>query len=488
MRVARSSRVRIGRRWRARPIVGRRAPDRAHRVVHDPQQRGHRSRPDDQHLGPDLATQGYTEHEFRLSGVASSYAPDRSARCRRTLERPAGRHRELHDPPLRPTAGRPGEVQRHGDRRVAQRERRLRYRGHVPPGPRRAVPRGLRLRRGQRAEAGRRRAPANARPLRRRSTTRATRTPTTSSPRPPGGARRQAAVVRSSGSPKTVHRRRRVTVSGADGHVHQCGQSAGPRLRRLLRLLPARRSSPAERHGARCLRPRSSATDGPEPILDLQTEGDLVVLRSHTAHQPDSKRFRLWEVAGGSHADEHTLSRTSPPAADDARLALHRAAQLEPHLPGAGGGDPRAPALGQGRCAAPAHAPRLEIGDPNAADPVVRDQFGLAKGGIRLPQIDVPTALVDGIANPPTPGSPELFQAFCRLFGRTRPFTAAQLAALYPNHKSYVDPFVDGDRQAPPQGLHPRSRCPAVEAGGPQQHHRPLIRTRSHFGAERRLS
>ena len=25
--------------------------------------------------GPDLATQGYTEHEFRLSGVASSYAP-----------------------------------------------------------------------------------------------------------------------------------------------------------------------------------------------------------------------------------------------------------------------------------------------------------------------------------------------------------------------------------------------------------------------------
>ena len=55
-------------------------------------------------------------------------------------------------------------------------------------------------------------------------------------------------------------------------------------------------------------------TDGPEPILDLQTEGDLVVLRSHTAHQPDSSRFRLWEVAGGSHADEHTLSRTSPPA------------------------------------------------------------------------------------------------------------------------------------------------------------------------------
>ena len=50
-------------------------------------------------------------------------------------------------------------------------------------------------------------------------------------------------------------------------------------------------------------------------IIDVQTEGDLVVLRSHLARQDDSGRFRLWEVAGGSHADEHTLNPKNPPVA-----------------------------------------------------------------------------------------------------------------------------------------------------------------------------
>jgi hypothetical protein len=181
--------------------------------------------------------------------------------------------------------------------------------------------------------------------------------------------------------------------------------------------------------------------DNPQPILDLQTEGDLIVLRSHTAHQPDSKRFRLWEVAGGSHADEHTLSRTSPPQASapgspcSERLNSNRTylvveAGIRALRQWVKGGP------------SPARAPRLDIGDPNAADPLVRDSLGLARGGIRLPQIEVPTALIDGIPNPPAPGSPALFQTFCRLFGRTRPFTAAQLAALYPDHRSYVEPFI----------------------------------------------
>ena len=182
-------------------------------------------------------------------------------------------------------------------------------------------------------------------------------------------------------------------------------------------------------------------TDGPEPIFDLQTEGDLVVLRSHTAHQPDDRRFRLWEVAGGSHADEHTLSRTSPPeATTPGSLCTERLNSNRTYLVVQAG--IRALSRWVNGGAPPAHAPRIEIGDPNAADPVVRNQFGLAKGGIRLPQIVVPTAVIDGIANTPAPGAPDLFVAFCRLFGRTRPFTAAQLAALYPTHESYVGPFI----------------------------------------------
>lgn len=205
--------------------------------------------------------------------------------------------------------------------------------------------------------------------------------------------------------------------------------------------------------------------DGPEPILDLQTEGDLVVLGSHTARQPDSRHFRLWEVAGGSHADEHTLSRTSPPQpTTPGQLCSYRLNSNRTYLVveaairalrrWVNGGSP------------PAHAPRLVLGDPAATDPLVRDRFGLARGGIRLPQIDVPTAVVSGIANPPAPGSPELFRKFCALFGRTTPLTAAQLATLYPNHRSYVEPFIEATEKLYDRGflLGPDARALVREA------------------------
>jgi hypothetical protein len=90
----------------------------------------------------------------------------------------------------------------------------------------------------------------------------------------------------------------------------------------------------------------------------------------------------------------------------------------------------------------PAHSPRITLGsDPSAADPVVRDQFGNAKGGIRLPELEVPTATITGIANTAPPGAPSLFQNFCRLFGQTHVFTPAQLASLYPTHQDYVERY-----------------------------------------------
>jgi hypothetical protein len=182
-------------------------------------------------------------------------------------------------------------------------------------------------------------------------------------------------------------------------------------------------------------------TDQDAPILDVQTEGDIVVLRSHLVRQSDTSRFRLWEVAGGSHADEHTLSRTNPSS---------------PTSPGA-------PCVVRANSAntfavvsravvsldrwvrdgtIPAHSPRITLGsDPSAADPVVRDQFGNARGGIRLPELEVPTATITGIPNTAPPGAAPIFQSFCRLFGQTHPFTASQLASLYPTHHDYVERY-----------------------------------------------
>jgi len=41
-------------------------------------------------------------------------------------------------------------------------------------------------------------------------------------------------------------------------------------------------------------------------VLTLQTETDLTFLNYFAARQDDSNRFRLWEIAGTSHADAYT--------------------------------------------------------------------------------------------------------------------------------------------------------------------------------------
>ena len=74
----------------------------------------------------------------------------------------------------------------------------------------------------------------------------------------------------------------------------------------------------------------------------------------------------------------------------------------------------------------------------------MRDAHGNAKGGIRLPEVDAPTAAVDGGANTmaqesATPGGA---RNFCFLFGRARLFDAATVKALYPTHDVFVKRFA----------------------------------------------
>jgi hypothetical protein len=78
-----------------------------------------------------------------------------------------------------------------------------------------------------------------------------------------------------------------------------------------------------------------------------------------------------------------------------------------------------------------------ESGDPAAPGPVARDKFGnakgmLTKGGIRLPEVEVPAASVNGLAN--SPAGPKTKLNFCRLFGTTVPFEEDTLSRLDPTH------------------------------------------------------
>ena len=179
------------------------------------------------------------------------------------------------------------------------------------------------------------------------------------------------------------------------------------------------------------------------PVLTLQTETDLTFLESVAARQPDTARFRLWEVAGTAHADTYVAGVGITDLGDSpaaARLVITKSA-----VPGV---TCRAPInsgphhfVAKAAIAAlnrwvrqgtpPPIAPHLEV----SADPpyaLAHDAHGNALGGIRTPQVDVPIATFSGDGR----GS-----IVCLLFGMTTPFAAPTLAELYPTNDAYVTAF-----------------------------------------------
>src|SRR6202043_2365157 len=57
------------------------------------------------------------------------------------------------------------------------------------------------------------------------------------------------------------------------------------------------------------------------PVLTFETESDL--LQGYVgARQPDSRRFRLWEVAGTAHADSYTTGGFGDTGDGKAEVAL----------------------------------------------------------------------------------------------------------------------------------------------------------------------
>jgi hypothetical protein len=209
-------------------------------------------------------------------------------------------------------------------------------------------------------------------------------------------------------------------------------------------------------------------TDQPSPIIDVQTETDLVVLRSGSARQPDDSHFRLWEVAGGSHVDEHTLAATFPiPPTIGPSLCQYQynSASTWTVVSAA----VHALDLWVRGVKAPAHAPRIAVTDLTATDPVSRNSLGMAQGGIRLPDIQVPIARIDGLPNSPLPNAPALFQQFCRLFGRTIPFPDGTLTRLYPSHETYVQRFDAAAGKAVGDGFMLQADANALEANAALQ-------------------
>ena len=206
------------------------------------------------------------------------------------------------------------------------------------------------------------------------------------------------------------------------------------------------------------------------PVLTLQSETDVVGLGSAGARQPDSERFRLWEVAGAAHADTYLLvasasdDGTLPPAALAKLLApttelfgmkVDRPINAGPqqhyvlqaalaHLDRwAAGGAP------------PPEAPRLELG--RGEGPLALDPLGIAKGGIRSPWVDAPSAVQSGFG--------QSGAEFAFLFGTTRPFDAATLVRLYPGGRSdFLARFDKATVEAVARGFLLEADVPEIRA------------------------
>jgi len=174
------------------------------------------------------------------------------------------------------------------------------------------------------------------------------------------------------------------------------------RSRRLTRIYPTRIRS-----------------DLDVPVIYVSSQSET--LKLYGRRQPDTNRFRLWEVAGASHLSSYGAYNSPDLSARDGIPPLGTS-QLIDLLP-----------VVEAACAA--MVKWIDRGKPpQKHDPIrVRpdgtaiesDDFGNARGGVRLPELVVPTARYDTIQSPQR--------------GTRTPFSPEQLDALYPTTDSYVE-------------------------------------------------
>jgi len=212
--------------------------------------------------------------------------------------------------------------------------------------------------------------------------------------------------------------------------------------------------APAERPaGGRRLRGANLIRELDVPVLIVNSE--LEAIACHRVRQPDTDRFVTWESAGTTHVPVQTqivrnkkyerefgVVPALPPSMNRIALVPYYDAALH-HLNRWVDGD--APPPGQ---------PLIEFSGERPD--VVRDEHGIAKGGIRLPQADAPVA-----TNSSIPMSADFSGS---LRGSNHPFGAAKLDDLYGTETKYLARFEEAARRAVEAGVMlARDVAPAIE-------------------------
>jgi hypothetical protein len=179
--------------------------------------------------------------------------------------------------------------------------------------------------------------------------------------------------------------------------------------------------------------------DRPEKVLRVITEFENKNQQTE-AEAPANPSLRHWEAAGASHIPFLAAANWAAPVerdtGPDIADCLHRPVLSRvqwPYLVNTGikdlnewseGGSP------------PPLAPRGEYINSKT---LKRNSLGIALGGIRLPEMEVPTGvnLAENSAAPAPNPYPD--SAFCQLLGQYSPFSEATVGSLYNNYGEYVD-------------------------------------------------
>jgi hypothetical protein len=207
------------------------------------------------------------------------------------------------------------------------------------------------------------------------------------------------------------------------------------------------------------------------PVMMFETETDVAFLGYAQARQADTDMIRTWEVAGTAHGDYYTFvsgrdDKVGAPIFASVReessvlgyincdkpmnngpqhYVFNRAVRALNEW--AQGGDP------------PASSPDLELNDEGSD--YVYDDLGNARGGIRTPYVDSPSATLRG--------EPNSGASFCRLFGTTSLFSADQMATLYVDETGYVNAVSRAADAAVAENFLLPEDADAIVAWAPQQ-------------------
>ena len=176
--------------------------------------------------------------------------------------------------------------------------------------------------------------------------------------------------------------------------------------------------------------------DRPEKAIRILSETET---DNGPVSEPDTDSFRKWEVAGGSHLPRlafdnwnAVVSRDRSPQRVDCEAYPLSLVQW-PFTQNKAISDLVAWSRGG---AVPKTAPSMEY---DGGGQLVRDAVGHARGGIRYPEIEVPTGVNLGANVKGNDDPRDLLSAFCGLLGSHTAFDARQVGELYGSLPVFVN-------------------------------------------------